>query len=242
MVPAVTVVRLAEPGSLAAVSETGAPARSRSSLVFWLGLLATERAAGHKRFRGARWSGWLVALSGVAAVALAVWIGAGDVADLLALRVLAYAAWLYALIGLPALLHPDFAPSAVSGLARLRGVAEVGLFARGLGLFARLAVGLAIAALPGVVLAALSSQTATVLAARVVLVLAAALYLLVLAASLALVGVWAERLAPRAPRRTAVLLLLGPYLVGLALPGVPSVPGAFFWAFDRLVVWGGYLT
>ena len=242
MVATPSVVRIAEPGSLAAVPGKGAPARSRAGLAFWLGLLSTERAAAHKRFRGARISGWLVALSGVLSVALAVWIGAGDVADVLALRVLAYAAWLYALVGLPALLHPDFAASTVSGLARLRGVSEIGTVARGLGLFARLALGLLLASLPGVVLAAVSSETVSMLGARVLLVFAAALYLLVLALSLALVGVWAERLAPRAPRRTALVLLLGPYVLGLGFPGVPSVPGAFFWAFERLVTWGGYLT
>lgn len=242
MVPTPLVVRIAEPGSLAAVAGKSAPARSRAGLLFWLGLLSTERAAAHKRFRGARLSGWLVALSGVLSVVLSVWIGAGDVADVLALRVLAYAAWLYALIGLPALLHPDFSPSTVSALSRLRGVSEIGLTARALGVFARLALGLLLAALPGIVLAAVSSETVSVLGARVVLVLAAALYLVVLAASLALVGVWAERMTPRTPRRTALLLLLGPYLLSLGFPGVPSVPGAFFWAFERLVTWGGYLT
>jgi hypothetical protein len=208
--------------------------------LFWLGLLTTQRAADGRRFRGARLSGWFVALSGVLSVALAVWIGAGDVADLLALRVLAYAAWLYALVGLPALLHPDFSAQTVSALSRLRGVTQIGASARVLGLFARLGLGLLVAALPGVCLAALSSDTVSGATLGIVLVLASALYLLLLAASLALVGVLAEKWMPTAPRRCAVLLLLGPYLIGLSFPGVPSVPGAFFWAFEYLVVWGGY--
>jgi len=209
-------------------------------LSFWLGLLATERAASGRRFRGARISGWFVALSGVLSVVLAVWIGAGDVADLVALRVLAYAAWLYALLGLPALLHPEFSPRAVSALSRLRGVVEIGPGARGLGLFVRLALGLFIAALPGVCLAAGLSETASDLFGRLVLVVASAFYLLLLAGSLAVVGVLSERLAPRTPRRYALALLVVPYLIGLGFPGVPSVPGAFLWAFQHLVLLGGY--
>jgi len=240
-------VRRSEPGSPVSVTakvETP-PGHSRAHLrrpTFWLGLFSTQRAVGHRRFRGARLSGWFVAASGVASVMLAVWIGAGDVADVLALRVLAYAAWLYALIGLPALLHPDFSVRTVSALSRLRGVSEIGGLARGLGLFARLAVGLLLAALPGVALAAFASETGAILGARVVLFVASTLYLLLLAASLALVGVFAERLAPLAPRRCALVLLLVPYFVSLVFPDVPSVPGAFFWAFERLVLWGGYVA
>jgi len=207
---------------------------------FWLGLLTTQRAVQGGRFKSARLSGWFVASSGVMSVALAVWIGAGDVADLLALRVLAYAAWLYALVGLPALLHPEFSAQTVSELSRLRGVSEIGAVARVFGLFARLALGLLLAALPGVGLAALSSDTAPVAALRLALILASALYLLFLAASLALVGALAEKLMPQTPRRCAVALLVVPYLIGLSFPGVPSVPGAFLWAFEHLVIWGGY--
>lgn len=210
--------------------------------LFWLGLLTTERAALGGRFRGARLSGWFVALSGVMAVALAVWIGAGDVADLLALRVLAYAAWLYALIGLPALLHPDFSAGSVSQLSRLRGVAEIGPAARAFGLFARLASGLLLASLPGICLAAFMSETVSLLSWRVGLIVLSVLYLLLLAASLAVVGAFAERAMPGAPRRCALALLVGPYLLGLVFPPLPSVPGAFFWAFERLVLFGGYVA
>jgi hypothetical protein len=214
----------------------------RGRFLFWLGLLTTQRAALGGGFRGARLSGWFVAASGVMSVVLAVWIGAGDVADLLALRVLAYSAWLYALIGLPALLHQDFSARTVSELSRLRGVSEIGPVARGFGLFARLGSGLLFASLPGVCLAAFLSETVSLLSWRVALVLLSALYLLLLAASLAVVGVLAERAVPRAPRRTALALLLVPYLIGLAFPPLPSVPGAFFWAFEHLVLFGGYVT
>lgn len=231
-----------EPGAFSEVAGRGPRERPAPGLVFWLGLLATQRAAAGGRFRGARVSGWFVALSGVLSVALAVWIGAGDVADLLALRVLAYAAWLYALVGLPALLHPDFSARSVSALSRLRGVVEIGPLPRGVGLFARLAVGLLLAALPGVCFAALSSETLTLLGWRVGLVLASAGYLLLLAASLAAIGVLAEKLAPRTPRRCALALVLVPFLVGLLFPAVPSIPGAFLWAFERLIHLGGYVS
>jgi hypothetical protein len=233
------VARTQSPSTLPGQVSVGV--RTGRSL-FWLGLLTTQRAADGRRFRGARLSGWFVALSGVMSVALAVWIGAGDVADLLSLRVLAYAAWLYALLGLPALLHPDFSARTVSELSRLRGIAEIGPTARGLGLFARLGSGLLLAALPGICLAAFLSETVSLLSLRVLLVVLSVLYLLLLAASLATVGVLAERVMPRAPRRTALALIIVPYLLGLAFPHVPSVPGAFFWAFERLMLVGGYLA
>lgn len=170
------------------------------------------------------------------------WVGAGDVADVVALRLMAYAAWLYGLVGLPALLKRPRDADPTFELARLRGAIGMGAGARAVGLTVRLTAGLWIAALPGIALSAFVSESPSAFSARGLLFLASAGYLLALGASLGLVGVVSEKLLPRAPRVAAWGLVLVPFALSLLWSDVPSVPGAFLWAFRRLVAWGGYFA
>jgi hypothetical protein len=185
-----------------------------------------------------RTSGLLLSLSAILSVLLVTWLGAGDVADIVALRLLAYAAWLYGLLGLPALIGPEARKGSAGGLALLRGQGEVGPVRRGLGLSLRLYVGLLIAALPGVIVAAAVSSGFQTLLLRTTLVLLSSVFLALLALSLGAVGAIAERLSPSHPRWIAIGVVLLPFGLGFFWPNIPSLPGAFLWAFEGLIHWG----
>ncbi len=213
--------------------------RDRASRLLHLALLATESEVKTGRFRSVKISGLLLAFGASVSVLLVTWIGAGDVADVVALRLLAYAAWLYGLLGLPALLHPQAVAQSAAPLAELRGLAPPGGGVRALGLSIRLALGMLLAALPGIFVAAVSSPTPRALLIRASLVLFSAIYIVFLAAGLGGLGALAERLAPRWPRAMALTLVLLPFLLSLFWSPIPNLPGAFLWAFNQLVAWGG---
>ncbi len=211
----------------------------RLAKAFRLGLLVTAGGARAGRFRSVRTSGLLLALSAIGSVLLVTHVGAGDVADVVALRLLAYAAWLYGLLGLPALLDPKLRWASAEHLARLRGVQSTPAPARALGLSVRLTGGMYLAALPGVVAAAATSHTLTTLGLRAALLALSAGYLLLLAAGLGVLGALAEQLAPKRPRRVALAMVLLPFALSWIHPNIPSLPGAFIWAFSELVLFGG---
>lgn len=173
-------------------------------------------------------------MSGVGSVVVTARIGADDAVDLVALRLLAYAAWLYALVGLPALLDPRHVSLPLVTLARLRGV-DLGSFsARAVGLSERLARGLLVAALPGLLTIGFVLPATTPRAPLAILLAAATTYLLTLAATLGFVGALAERISPRSSRSVAFTLLLLPLVLSLWIDGMPNIPSLFIAWFRSL--------
>lgn len=201
-------------------------------------LLRTEGSVRTGRFRGLRISGFLLGVSAVLSVLLVAWLGAADVADVVALRLLAYAAWLYGLVGLPALLGENVQHGSAEGLARLRGLRGSNTNRRIVGLGSRLFFGLSVAALPGLTMAVALSGSFHHLGRGIALLVFSTAYLACLAACLAAVGVLSERLSPKHPRLLSLSIIMLPFLLGHVLPGTPSIPGAFIAAFDALVAWG----
>ena len=60
--------------------------------------------------------------------------------------------------------------------------------------------------------------------------------------ALALLAQFSAQLSPRHPRALLCLLVLGPLLVSLAYPAVPSLPGLFSGLLSRLLVAGAQLS
>lgn len=203
-----------------------------------LSRLSTREAAGRRAFRGARASGVLVALSTALLVAVLGGGSAADVTDILALRALAYASWLFGALGLWVFCGTD--PRASSALAAERGfdgeaVSRAWLF----GVTLRIALGVFVVTLVPLALSIASSPTAPLLIARLTLLPAVALYSLLFGVTMALLGRMALVLAPEAPRLLLVLVVLLPYVASLWFTDAPSVPGAFGFLIERMIELGG---
>lgn len=224
--------RLANPGA----PGTRAPAfvGTRLGRLLRAGRASTRAHTKTLRYWSLLVSGAFVAMSSVGSVVVTARIGADDAVDLVALRLLAYAAWLYALVGLPALLDPRHASLPRVALARLRGV-DLGSFSvRAVGIAERLARGLLVAALPGLLAIGFVLPTTTPRAPLAILFAAATAYLLALAATLGIVGALAERISPRSSSSMAFTLLLLPLALSLWINGMPSIPALFIAWFRSL--------
>ena len=205
-----------------------------------LGLLATHAASRESGYRSLRVTAVLLALSGIASVLLLSRIGAAAASDVVALRILAYASWIFGAFGLSVLLKTGTGDA--PALARLRGFDSVPLRARTLGLAWRLAFVGTLGALPVVTAALVAAPTNSVLLWRVALLGGALVYIALLSLVLALVGVVAERLRPESPRFTAALFVLVPFGIALLGAHVPSIPGAFSWGLSQMLRWGAFAS
>jgi hypothetical protein len=230
---------------LAAMTGPARPSRQDHNAVSraWvrhLRLSAALTSAGYtaQRFRSLRISGALLAVTGVASVVLVARVGAADVADIVALRIMAYSCWLYGALGLWVVLSPEAHKSEPSALARLRGQVLDSPFIRAIGIARRLTLGMLLASLPGLTAAVVVSPSGSVLMQRAALFLITILYLASLGAVLGGVGALSARLAPRAPRFCALVLVILPFLLSYSAAEIPSIPGVYSWALGQLIEWG----
>ncbi len=223
----------------------GAPALSETRADGWrrsiqLGLLATQADSRSRRFRGLFWSELMLAISGVASLIFVAALGTPDVADLVALRLLAYASWLCGGFGLSALLGRADTRSATE-LARLRGVSLEGWSHFALGVAVRIARGIVFAMLPVFVVAVAILPSQSSAASRWLLLPFLFAFAFALSACLGAVAGVVRRYWPHSPRRAAAGLLLVPWVVSWFFPAVPSVPGWFGLALTRMASFGGAL-
>ncbi len=202
--------------------------------------LATRVAAKRRAFRSAVLGGALVALSSAATIAALGTTSAADITDVLALRTLAYASWLFGGLGLWAFCASKLSATSSSALAVERGFSEHQIAASWtLGVWARIALGVfAVTLLPLGVSIALS-PTSSLLLSRLLLLPGVAIYSLLFGLSMALLARLGLSLVPRAPRIALALVVLLPFVVSFWFSDVPSVPGAFGWLIARLVSVGG---
>lgn len=231
----------------------GAQAVDRSSsaphrVQVWLGStrlalnlaqVATLAGSSLPRFRSLRTSGFFLAFSGVASVMLVRYLGAADVADIVALRIVAYACWLYGAFGLWTLLSPEALEASGQALLRMRGQSQLLFRSQILGIARHLTLGMFFAGMPGMVAAVAISPSIPTLLLRVGLFALALIYLASLGFVLGLVGAICYKAAPRSPRRAALALVLVPFIISFTSESVPSIPGFYSWALSEMIAWGG---
>src|SRR5690606_20827595 len=178
-------------GISAMLPPMGAQAVDRSSsaphrVQVWLGstrlalhLAPVAALAGSSlpRFRSLRTSGFFLAFSGVASVMLVRYLGAADVADIVALRIVAYACWLYGAFGLWTLLSPEALEASGQALLRMRGQSQLLFRSQILGIARHLTLGMFFAGMPGMVAAVAISPSIPTLLLRVGLFALALIYL-----------------------------------------------------------------
>lgn len=220
--------------------EHQAPRNPSQTLLVLRSAALTRLAEGPaKKFRQLQLSGIMLAVSGVISVAGVSAVGAADVADIIALRILAYACWLYGGLGMWALLAPNVLEEDCQRLGRLRGTELPAPLFRGVGIFRRLSRGLWVAGMPALVAALIASPNQEVLWQRFGLLLVSALYLISLAACLGLVGGLAIRAGKARARRLALLFVMGPFILGLLFSFSFSLPSLYVWGLGQLIDWGG---
>lgn len=232
-------------GADAATMGKGTPARARGAHLEVLkdAIQVAEVAAygggSLRQFRGLRLSGILLAVSGVASVLLARQLGASDVADVVALRVVAYACWLYGALGLWALLGREALKNSGGALLKMRGKALLPYRSQAVGIARHLFVGMCLSGMPGVLAAAIVSPNIPSLLQRFGLLILSPLYLLSLAIVLGVLGAFSAHTSPKSPRRAALLMILVPFLLSLFINDVPSIPGFYSWLLRNMIDWGG---
>ncbi len=194
---------------------------------------------GERKFQALHWSGAMLALSGVVSVLFVTSVGAGDVADVVALRIFAYVCWLYGGLGLWRMLRPD----AMEGyaLARLRGLRVEPLWGKAGTLFLRLNTGMLLAGLPGVLLAVLLGDVFPDFWGGAGLVLSCIAYVVALSAFLSGVGAGCHGWSARWARWAAAAVLLGPFLLSLWVGPFPNPLGTAVQVFGWLLSQGGEL-
>ncbi len=195
--------------------------------------LSSIHPLAQRRFRSLSYSGFFLCLSGLVTVWLVGQIGASDVADVLALRILAYACWLYGGFGLWILLSPGAFEG--SGLARLRGLS----IPLGLSCFVTLTLKLfksvSYVGLPAVALAAFSAGDDPTRSARLTQLGWCVVYVLIFAMTVALVGALCIWLTPRRARTSAVSILLIPFGVDLTFGAIPNLISGLVWGMGQLI-------
>jgi hypothetical protein len=211
-------------------------------LTLLLAQVATLAGSNLPRFRALRTSGFLLAGSGVASVLLVRYLGAGDVADIVALRIVAYACWLYGAFGLWALLSPEALEASGEALLRMRGQSQLLFRSQTLGIARHLTLGMLFAGMPGMVAAAAISSSVPTLLLRGGLIALSIIYLASLGLVLGAVGALCYKAAPRSPRRAALGVVLLPFLISFTADSVPSIPGFYSWALSEMIAWGGNLS
>lgn len=217
-------------------------ARRGAARAQWaLSRLSTHAATRRRSFRSAVAGGALVAVSSAVTIG-ALGVGsASDVTDVLALRTLAYASWLFGALGLWAFCATPSPAESNSVQAVERGFSPRDVERSWtFGVAARVAASVfAVTVLPLAVSIA-TSPSSSLLASRLLLVPGVALYSLLFGASIALLARLTLSLVPGAPRLTLALIVLLPFVASFWFDGVPSVPGAFGWLIARLVHVGGW--
>lgn len=236
--------RYAGPMMNAAAPATSAPSGAGGALqrgfTSLLRLSAAVTATGYsaKRFRSLKLSGIFLAVSGVISVLAVARLGAADVGDIVALRVLAYSCWLYGGLGVFALLSPQALIQQPSAFAKMRGLNLETPLVRTIGFARRLVAGMLMASLPGLITALAVSPTMGAVGHRAALLIVATLYLTSLGVILGAVGALSSVAAPRAPRTFALLLVVGPFLLSFITERVPSIIGIYAWGLRRMIEWG----
>lgn len=221
-------------------AHSGGAGALHSGFASLLRLSAAVTATGYsaRRFRSLRMTGIFLGLSGVISVLAVARLGAADVGDIVALRVLAYSCWLFGGLGIFALLSPDALSEQPSELAQMRGQNLDTPIVRTAGFARRLVLGMLVASLPGLLTALIVSPTMGAVAHRAALLVVATLYLTSLGIILSAVGVLSSIAAPRAPRTFALLLVIGPFLLSLVAEEIPSIIGIYSWGFRQMIEWG----
>lgn len=191
-----------------------------------------------RRFRSLQMSGIFLAISGVLSVLAVSRLGAADVGDIVALRVLAYSCWLFGGLGVFALLSPQALVEQPSELARMRGQVLDTPLVRTIGFSRRLVLGMLIASLPGLLTALIVSPTMGATLHRAALLVVATLYLASLGVVLGGVAALCAIYTPRAPRTCALSLVVGPFVLSLISEEIPSIIGLYSWGLGRMIEWG----
>jgi hypothetical protein len=199
--------------------------------------LARLHPLAQRRFRSLNYSGFFLCLSGLLSVWGVTELGAPDVADMVALRLLAYACWLYGGLGLWALLQPGAFEE--NGLAALRGIKLPTSLPVFVTLTTQLARGVSLSALPAMVLAVVCSEDPHLRSLRFVQLLLCVPYILAFALSVAFMGAASLALTPKFAHVTALVLLLVPFFLEVSGLFVPNVISGLVWGFGHLLAWGG---
>ena len=201
-----------------------------------LNSLSSLHPAARKRIRSLNYSGFFLCLSGLLCVWAVDELGAGDVADIIALRILAYACFLYGGLGLWALLVPGAFEG--TSLAPLRGMR----LPLGIPVFVTLSVqiflGVILSGLPAVALAAALSENDAIQAARWAQLAWCLPFALAFSLSMALLGALSLSYTKRRPRWTAILLLVLPYLFSIYVTEIPNLLSGLLWGFHQLIALG----
>lgn len=192
--------------------------------------------------RSLRFSAWLLGFSGVVSALVVTKLGAPDVADLYALRIVAYAAFLFGGLGLWTLLSPEALREPCFGLAQLRGWDQHSSAVRFSALARHLFTGMCIAGLPGIFASTYVAHTLPSRQGRLLLIASTALYFLALAISLAILAALSRRLAPRSTRAVTGALIIVPFFCHLAAPGFPNLISLYLWGFEQLTFVGVLFT
>lgn len=205
-----------------------------------LRLSAAVTATGYsaQRFRSLQMTGIFLGISGVISVAGVARLGAADVGDIVALRVLAYSCWLFGGLGVWALLSPEALSQQPSQFAELRGQKLDTPLIRTLGFARRLVLGMLVASWPGLLTALVVSPTMGTVGHRAALLVVATLYLASLGIILGALGAFASLAVPRAPRTFALLLVMGPFLLSFVAEDIPSIIGIYSWGLGQMIEWG----
>lgn len=198
--------------------------------------LSSLHPAARRRFRSLNYSGFFLCLSGMFSVWGVTQLGAGDVADVVALRILAYACWLYGGMGLWTLLAPDAFEG--TGLAPLRGVSLPLSVPASFTIAQLVARGILQSGLIALALAALLSENAQVRTARLLQLVLCIPYVLIFAASLGLIGGLSLALVHRRARILALFIILGPFLLHLAGTPFPNLLSAMSWGLNQIIAVG----
>jgi len=186
--------------------------------------------------RSLRLSGFFLAASGLLMVWAADHLGAGDVSDVMALRIVAYACWMYGVLGLWALLGPEALQ--LAGLGRLRGHAW-SIFVPALLTISRIMLqGVALAGLPGVLLTVLLADDGLARSTRLAQFFWCNIYIIAFALSLGLVGALSRVWSGRRARFIAVLLVGLPFALDASGVDVPGVISGLVWGMGKLIARG----
>lgn len=184
----------------------------------------------------------MLAFSGVCSVFLVSWLGAADVADIVALRVAAYSCWLVGGMGLWALLSEEALNEDSQSLASLRGTRLENSDFAAVGVMRQLSRAMLWASMPGLVAAFFVSTHPSMFAQRFALLLCMYAYLVSLALVLGLVALFCIRISPRRAKWMAAAIIVGPFLLSLTTAYPISIPGLYIWGFEKLFAWGGLVA
>jgi len=185
--------------------------------------------------RSLRVSGFFLAVSGLLMVWAANYLGAGDVSDVMALRITSYACWMYGVLGLWALLAPQALD--LSGLGRLRGRPSSITLPAFLTISRVLWTGVASASLPGLALCVLLADERT-RPTRWVQFFWCNIYIMLFALTLGLVGALCRATSARRARWIALLVLCLPYVFEIKGAKIPNFISCMLWGMGKLIALG----